>query len=507
MKKYRIALTATLLASSCFAQEFKTITYPRKDVTPEAVFTQETLEKSLNYIFSWQQAAGAFGQLTLHSCWAIDGVIGRKYHGQFTSANYHQIKLMLTMYEETKDAVWKHRAENLVANLMFLQAQSGGFIHGAGEHEPAYDEGRTCAIHQNQPIRGLLEYAGKPYADPERKKEIKDVIDKHWAWFSQNFFKRGTKGSNVQQAWPWPCWSGVTNQDLTVIEALAVYGQVFGDMSRYNEFGKPALDVLFSPLYYYKGLGLFQRGDSADWLFPERTHYYHLIFVKLLSIYEITGDERIPPILDDVCEQLFRATFVGEDGLRYFAHGVNVEKAGDGLKVVSYNKYPTSLEPCLGLADFMDWYLKRHPDAHKQKIRDEIVQTAAAYVLSDGTTPLAFNPINEVFAVAPELLAVPAFITQRLKGTIKNFEIGETPAIQRKINDLVWHEKGRFYTVEKAGVRTFAGFKQQPLAIVHGPEETMARVDFDQAKKYGPKESIVVEIMNIIYDKEKAFRN
>jgi hypothetical protein len=494
------------LVSISFAEQTITITYPRKAVNPDEVFCQETLAKSLNYIFSWQQAAGAFGQLTLHSCWAIDGVIGRKYHGQYTSANYHSMKFMLTMYEESGDYRWKHRAEDVVSNIMFLQPKSGGFIHGAAENEPSYSEGQTCAIHQNMIILGLLEYAKKPYGDPNLKKEIKDVIDRHWAWFNREFFKRGTRGVTDKEGWPWPCWSGVTNQDMVVIQALAEYGSIFGDMSRYEEFGKPALDVLLSDRYYYKGLGLFQRGDQPNWTFPERTPYYHLVFDTLKAIHEITGDKRIPPILDDVCEQLFRATFVAEDGLRYFAHGVNINTANNKIEVVSYNKYPTSPSYGLILLDFLDWYLERHPDSDKQKIRDEIFTAAAAYVFINGTLPRALNPENDIFAVAPDLYPVPTYLFKKLKGKIKNFEISEILPIQRKINDLTWYEKGQFYWVEKADERTFAGFKLEPRAIVHGPDECLAGVDFNKAREYNKHEKVYVEVMDIKYDKEKTFK-
>ncbi len=505
IKKSCVLIVSFLFVSLCIAEQTENIHYPRKDVHPEEVFTQETLERSIDYLFSWQQSAGSFGHLVLHSCWAIDGVIGRKYHGQYTSANFHYIQFMLALYEETGDSTWKRRAEDVVSNLMFLQAKSGGFYHGAAENEPAYNEGTTCAIHQGMPILGLLAYAGKPYANPELKKEIKEVVDTHWTWFHRHFFKRGTRGVTGQEGWPWPCWSGVTNQDLVVIEALAVYGDVFGDMSRYEAFGKPALDVLLSDRYYYKGLGLFQRGDQPDWNFPERTPYYHLVFSTLKRIHEITGDERIPPILEDVCEQLFRATFVAEDGLRYFSHGVNVKPVGGTLKVVSYNKYPTGPGKGLSFLDFFDWYLERHPDAEKQRIRDEVYQTAAAYVFANGTLARAFNPDNDVFALAPDLITVPTFLLSALKGTIRNFDIEGTPAVQRKIDDLVWYEKGQFYEVTKEGARTFAGFKLEQRAIVHGPDETLAGVDFGKARQYGNAEKVMVEVMDLQYDTERTF--
>lgn len=499
MKNKCIALLLLVAASGCLAERIAAITYPRKNINPDDVFTQETLEKSIHYLFSWQQGAGAFGNLTLHGCWGETGVIQRKYHGQYTSSNRTHVNIMLDMYEATGDYKWKLRAENIVANVMFLQAKSGGFYHGSAEFEPSYDENKTCAIHQCMPELALLEYAAKPYAAPELKKEIKKVIDKHWKWFNDQFYQKGTRGVTDKQGWPWPCWSGVTNQDMIVIEALALYGKVFNDMSRYEEFGKPALDVLLSDRYYYKGLGLFQRGDQPDWTFPERTPYYGIIFSALKAIYEITGDKRIPPILDDVCEQLFRATFVAEDGLRYFSHGVNVKMDNGKMEIVSRNKYPTSVS--LGFMEFFDWYLERHPDPEKKKIQDDLYKTAAAYMRVDGTLPIALNPENDIFALAPS--TPTGFLLGKLKGKIKNIEIEDLPPLQRKTNNLVWYENGQFYEVTKDGARVFAGYKLEPKGIVLGTDETMANVDFDRAREH--HDDVVVEIMDIRYDKEKTF--
>ena len=97
------------------------------------------------------------------------------------------------------------------------------------------------------------------------------------------------------------------------------------------------------------------------------------------------------------------------------------------------------------------------------------------------------------------------FLLRKLKGTIKNFEIEEIPAIQRKFNNLVWYEKGQFYNITKDGIREFAGYKLEPKGIVLGTEETMANVDFERAKKYGKDEKVVVEIIDIKYDKERTF--
>jgi len=501
MKNKWLALLLLVVAPACLAERIASITYPRKNINPDDVFTQETLEKSISYLFSWQQGAGVFGGLTLHGCWGETGVIQRKYHGQFTSANRTYLNIMLDMYEATGDYKWNLRAEKNVANVMFLQTKSGGFYHGSAEFEPSYDENKTCAIHQCMPELALLEYAAKPYAHPELKKEIKKVIDKHWKWFNGQFYKKGTRGVTDKQGWPWPCWSGVTNQDMVVIEALAKYGKVFNDMSRYEEFGKPALDVLLSDRYYYKGLGLFQRGDQPAWTFPERTPYYHIIFSTLNAIHEITGDKRIPPILDDVCEQGFRATFVAEDGLRYFSHGVNVKMDNGKMEIVSRNKYPTSVTSILDFMEFFDWYLERHPDPEKKKIQDDLYKTAAAYMRTDGTLPIALNPENDIFALAPS--NPTKFLLWKLNGKITNVEIEDLPPLQRKINNLVWYENGRFYEVTKDGARVFAGCKLEPKGIVLGTDETMANVDFDRAREH--HDDAVVEIMDIRYDKEKTF--
>jgi len=503
MNRIFVLLLSLALVSVCFAEKTETIHYPRKDIEPDDVFTQETLEKSIDYLFSWQQSAGAFGNLTLHGCWGETSVIKRKYHGQYTSANRGFCNIMLDMYEATGDYKWKLRAESIVANVMFLQAKSGGFYHATGEFEPAYSEYQTCAIHQGEPELALLDYAAKPYADPELKKEIKKVIDKHWHWFNKHFYQSGQKAVKAKKGWPWPCWSGVTNQDLVVIEALAVYGKVYNDMSRYEKFGKPALDVLLSDRYYYKGLGLFQRGDEPAWTYVERTPYYDVVLTTLRRIHQITGDKRIPSILDDICEQLLRSTFVGQDGLRYFFHGANIKIDNGKVEIISYAKYPISVSSILRFMEFFDWYLKKHPDAEKQKIQNELYRTAAAYMRADGTMPIAFNPSNDIFALAPTYPT--SFLLWKLKGKIKNFEIEEVSALQRRINNLVWYEKGQFYNVTRDGVRDFAGYKLEPKGIVLGANEGMAKVDFNRARKYGKNEKVIVELLDIKYDKEKTF--
>ena len=104
------------------------------------------------------------------------------------------------------------------------------------------------------------------------------------------------------------------------------------------------------------------------------------------------------------------------------------------------------------------------------------------------------------------ILSGTGFLLGKLKGKIKNFEIEDVPAVQRKFNNLVWYEKGQFYNILKDGVREFAGYKLETKGIVLGADETMANVDFDNAKKYDKDEKVVIEIMNVKYDKKKTFK-
>ncbi|MCK5563923.1 MAG: hypothetical protein KAJ07_01635 [Planctomycetes bacterium] len=113
---------------------------------------------------------------------------------------------------------------------------------------------------------------------------------------------------------------------------------------------------------------------------------------------------------------------------------------------------------------------------------------------------------SKQFTILAKTAIPTGFLLQKLKGKVKNFEIEETPAIQRKFKNLVWYEKGQFYNIIKDGVREFAGYKLETKGIVLGTEETMARVDFDNAKKYDKNEKVFVEIMNVKYDKEKTFK-
>lgn len=104
------------------------------------------------------------------------------------------MNIAIDLYEKTREYRWKQLAEEIVYNIMYLQDNCGGFIHGAGEFEPVYCPTSTCPIHQCEPILALLNYAGKPYANSEINSQIKVTVDKHWKWFNDFYWKRGNGG-------------------------------------------------------------------------------------------------------------------------------------------------------------------------------------------------------------------------------------------------------------------------------------------------------------------------
>jgi hypothetical protein len=169
------------------------------------------------------------------------------------------------------------------------------------------------------------------------------------------------------------------------------------------------------------------------------------------------------------------------------------------VKVTGYDKYPIDMGDHFALMKPLDWYLEQHPDSEKQKIRDEIYQTAAAYVFANGTISRNLKPNKDILTLTPDLYRVPMFLLSQLKGKIQTFEIDDTPAIQRKYNDFIWYEKGPFYWVEKAEKRVFAGFKSENRAVVIGPDEKLPGVEFEKAKQYSENEEVIIEVVDFHY--------
>ena len=462
----------------------QTINYPRRGLKFKDIINQETLNRLTSLIFEWQQGPGNFGNLNLHACWGETSVLGRRYQGQTVSMYSHFMKSSIRLFEQTGNPRWKRLADDIVANILFLQCDDGGFRHASSEFEPTYLSSQTCPIHQGNPVITLLDYTSWKHADSILKSMIKPAIDRHWEWFNKKFWLNGNGGQRTLKAGAG--WCGVTNQDLVIVAALSYYGRVYGDFSRYNEWGKKALEAYLSPLYYYKSIGLFERGDNKDFNFVERTPYYGIILSMLEQINNNLGsskDQRLQDVIDNVTTHLFDAAYVAPDGLTHLAWGAKTDPA-DKSKVLEWITTPSTFSDNIRLLPFMENLAARHKDKEKQAIVEALKDTFAAYVFSDGSIPSALWPKDPIISITAGTIGHQArfwgMLINLLGDDLRDPAPVPTRCYHRTVGEYTWKSRGSLWTIEKDGVRVYGGYKPLSHGVTHGPEEKPASGNYSE---------------------------
>jgi len=459
--------------------------YPAKNADVEAVLSQDTLNRLTSLLYSWEQGAGSIGGLMLHACWGETSVLARRYQGQTTFFIRPLLQGSMKLYAMTGDPRWRKRANDAVSNILFLQDPEGGFRHAAAEFEPMYETNGnrgTCPIHQCLPVLALLDYMEWAHADETLKQLVRPAIDLHWDWFQRHFWRVGN--GYKKKPLDFPGWCGVTNQDLIVIACLAKYAQLFGDRSRFDEFGLPSLRHYLSPAYYHERIGLMERGDSYN--FTERTVYNDIIITMLHKINEWMRDEQICDIADNITRHLFDALFYGEDGLLHLSWGA-VTDPEDKSHVKEWIRTPITLGAAYpGLLTCMKDYLRRHPDEKRAEQVLQLERTIASYVYADGTLPSAIAADDPLLSIA----TTPAYgvnfwlyLIERLGSRVRSPEAVPLPGIRRTAGDVVWKTSGKLWEIERSGKRAFAGYKRLPSGVLIGPDERLPGIDFDELER------------------------
>jgi hypothetical protein len=444
------------------------LTYPRIGATPENTFTQETFDRLTAHLLSWQQSPGAIGGLHLHPCWSETSSIARRYQGQSTWSSQWLMNGALVLHARTGGKRWALLAHDIVSNLLFLQAPDGGFIHAASEFEPAYTSSETCPIHQGMPLLAMLQYAQWSGARDDLREEIRCSIDAHWAWFQGSWWMAGNQ-------WQKPLrlagWCGVTNQDLTIVAALALYGSVFGDWTRYEQVGRPVLDAYLSPVYYHEEMGLFERGDKAN--FVERTNYYDIIIDMFEIIHEATRDERLPRAIANVAGAFERAAYVGADGLTHLAWGAETDP-DDKSCVTGWIKEPRTIAAYPAVLGS----LRRNPQGGSADLIRALEMTLAAYVYADGTVPCSLGQ-NPLLSIVPgsDVIRWWRFLIDYLGENLRPPSHQAVPRVQRSLGNLTWSAGPRFWQISENGARLYAGIKNNPSGIAIGPDEPLAGLE------------------------------
>jgi len=446
--------------------------FPRRDVRHSEVFSQKTLDLATAHLLSWRQGPGSFGGLYFHACWGISGVLQNRYQGPTTWPIRHLMLGFMKLFDRTGDLRWRTLADECVSQILYLQEPAGGFRHANSQDEPAYSSRETCPILQGLPLLALLDYATWPSADPRRVELIRPALDAHWMWFERTWWRHG---NSWLEPLPFAGFCGVTNQDLVIVAVLARYAVVYGDASRYENFGRPTLETYLSPRYYHEKIGVFERGDEAN--FVERTTYNEVIIPMLEIIQEAMPDPRLPGVIDNVSAHLFDAIQPGPDGLSHLAWGPNID-AVDKSKVKDWIGAPHGVYSYPLMIRIMADHLKRRPNPQRQAQLDALQDTVAAYVFGDGSLPLTVGATDSLFNVSPSLLIFWADLIDRLGAAVRSPLEVKLPVVHRTCGNVTWKSDDRHWSLGRDGRREFAGLKEQSLGIIIGPEENIAGANF-----------------------------
>ncbi|WP_269523098.1 hypothetical protein [Coraliomargarita parva] len=449
------------------------IKYPRASALLDQVVNQDLLNLTTNHLMSWQQGAGNFGALHFHACWGNSSVLQRRYHGQTVSKAYVLMNGFTQLYDHTKDDRWLWQAEDLVANIISLQAASGGFFHASGPHEPTYVPEKTCPIAQAFPLVGLLEYARWSAANPKTVERIRITVKKHLDWFVKEWWLKGTDWSGRLSSGG---FCGVANQDLVVVAAMARYAEVFGDDLYYRKYGKPTLDLLLSPAYFHEAIGLFERGDKPN--FTETVGYHIIVLNMLDEIHESTGDARIPGIVRRSKEALFDSIYEGPDSRLYFAWGAETDP-NEKTKILNWIRQPYLVSEMLPLSQLLQKHLDLYPDAKKQTLLHRLEQTIPAYIYADGSIPSALNNEDPLFMLTGNYLGVWTYTINRMGAKMKSPPEQPIPCVHRSSGSMTWKTNQQMWSLELDGVRRFAGLKMNPMGVAIGPDEQLDGADFE----------------------------
>ncbi len=451
-----------------------THSYPRREIRPAEVFTQETLDLATAHLLSWHQGPGILGGLYLHACWGISSVLDNRYQGPTTWLYHNSIKGFMRLFDRTREERWRTLADNCVSELLFLQTAEGGFLHANYQYEPAYNCRESCPIHQGMPVLALLDYAAWPAADPRRVALIRPAVDAHWQWFERVWWKQG---NSWLQPLPFAGFCGVTNQDLVIVALLARYAAVYGDASRYEKFGRPTLETYLSSRYYHEKLGVFERGDEPN--FVERTFYNDVIIPMLEIIQQTMPDPRLPGVIDNVCAHLFDAVQPGPDGLMHIAWGANTDPV-DKSAVTSWIATPHPLANYPQILKILQSYLQRRPSAEYQRKYDALEKTTAAYVLPDGALPVALGAKDALFTATPRVEYLWTYLIDRLGDKLRSPADRPLPQVHHRFGAVTWKADARHWALYRDGRREFAGLKAQACAIAIGPDEQIAGAAFEE---------------------------
>ncbi len=135
----------------------KVIQYPVKGRKLREVLSQKTLDILFTQLEEWQQGPGVFGKLHLHSCWGTVSVLDKGYQGESVNQFSGLMNLFKRVYEKSGNPKWRMTVDAMAAHLLYLQEESGGFIHSGSEFEPMFRLSGTFVRYLISPYQSFPE--------------------------------------------------------------------------------------------------------------------------------------------------------------------------------------------------------------------------------------------------------------------------------------------------------------------------------------------------------------
>ncbi len=263
----------------------------------------EAISKYLRWIGTWRQGRGLYGGIHIHICWEVDSVIEKGYQGVTVSDYIGLMNGFLELHKKTGERRFLDESIDLAYALKSLQDEGGCFEHSVAEFEP----GKGGCIHNALADIALLSLSDYLIKNGKDVSEYLNVVRRSFEWFMDFWWKRGNRWMKNPD---FPCWCGVTNQDLAVCWAMAYYAKL--NMDEYwRRYGLPVAEWYIKN-YYYPEYKSYFRGDAPD--FPEPASYNGLIDYELIHLYLLTGNKEFLRIALENIEYLEENSWRDEYG-------------------------------------------------------------------------------------------------------------------------------------------------------------------------------------------------
>ncbi len=406
------------------------------------------IRRYLSWLETWRQGRGLYGGLHVHSCWGVATVIGRRYQGVTVSDYFGLVRGFVELYRKTGDEAFLLKCLDMGDALVSLQGADGCFEHSVYENEP----GRGGCIHNAVADVALLTLSSLLADEGLDPKPYLEAVRRNLDWIMGCWWMRGN-------AWlrspDFPCWCGVTNQDLAVCWAMAMFADL-EDPSYWERYGREVADWYLEH-YFLPDLGAYVRGDAPDFLEP--AVYNGLIDYELVGLYECTGDADYLRVAARNVEYLAENSWRDECGCLRIHNNVDLKTGAVAKRpsVITQGPLLSALRALeeLGVGRFK-W------------LREELLRTTLFYQSGRGYFRNSTDHSN-LFDIVPGLRSsvLEALAVNWSGGELP--ELGELPDLSVDASgDAAWLDADEWWQL-RVGREVVSGVKRDPWGIEPRP--------------------------------------